>query len=124
MSPVDLSISMSMMTFLEEDTKEETNWPTYSPTLSFPTFSPTLTNIPSDFPITSNPTVAPSTFKPTNSPSESPQQPIIEDVVLEEEESESSNECTGLAWRACKRNPLCDIISKNTECYLIGDERK
>jgi len=40
------------------------------------------------------------------------------------EEVEESNECTGLAWRACKRNPLCDIISKNTECYLIGDEGK
>ena len=125
MSPIDLSISMSMMTFLEEeDMKEETNWPTYSPTLSFPTFSPTLSNIPSNFPITSNPTVSPS-FKPTDSPSESPQQPIEEvlpeELVLEEEE-ESSNECTGLAWRACKRNPLCDIISKNTECYLISDE--
>ena len=114
---VELSISMSMMTFLEEeDTKEETNWPTYSPTLSFPTFSPTLSNIPSDFPITSIPTVSPSTFKPTNSPSESPQQQP--ELVLEVEES---NECTGLAWRACKRNPLCDIISKNTECYLIGE---
>jgi len=124
LSPVvDLSISMSMMTFLEEeDTKEETNWPTYSPTLSFPTFSPTLSNMPSDVPITSNPTVSPSTFKPTNSPSVSPQVQPIEDVVLEEKES--SNECTGLAWRACKRNPLCDIISKNTECYLIGDEGK
>ena len=121
MSPIELSISMSMMTFLEEedDKEEETNWPTYSPTLSFPTFSPTLSNIPSDVPITSIPTVAPSTFKPTISPSESPQQPELvlpEDLVLEKDES---NECTGLAWRACKRNPLCDIISKNTECYLI-----
>ena len=78
-------------------------------------YSPTLSNSPS----TSNPTVSPSTSKPTNSPSVSPQQP---ELVLEEDES--SNVCTGLGWRACKRNPLCDIISKNTECYLIGDEAK
>jgi len=122
----DLSISMSMMTFLEEEETEEesnkvatlipTNWPTY-----FPTLSPTLSNIPSDFPITSNPTVSPSTFKPTDSPSESPHNEVLPELILEE-----SNECTGLAWRACKRNPLCDIISKNTECYLIseGNDRR
>ena len=79
-------------------------------------YSPTLSNIPS----TSNPTVSPSTFKPTNSPSKSPIEDVLPELVLEEEESK--NECTGLAWRACKRNLLCDIISKNTECYLIGDE--
>ena len=83
-------------------------------------FSPTTSSIPS----TSSPS---STFKPTNSPSESPQQQPIEEEVLPELlvlEEEESNECTGLAWRACKSNPLCDIISKNTECYLIGDEGK